>query len=43
MMLVMKCSQQSNGASSELLENVSNYSLSDDDKCADLWSVDDVS
>lgn len=32
---------QSNGASSELLENMSKYSFSDD-RCADLWSVDDV-
>ncbi|XP_047005822.1 factor in the germline alpha isoform X2 [Ictalurus punctatus] len=35
-------SAHSNGASSELLENMSKYSFSDD-RCADLWSVDDVS
>ncbi|XP_060763127.1 factor in the germline alpha [Neoarius graeffei] len=34
-------SAHGNAASSELLENVSNYSLLDDG-CADLWSVDDV-
>ncbi|XP_047005824.1 factor in the germline alpha isoform X4 [Ictalurus punctatus] len=34
-------SAHSNGASSELLENMSKYSFSDD-RCADLWSVDDV-
>ncbi|MCI4392901.1 hypothetical protein PGIGA_G00151260 [Pangasianodon gigas] len=34
-------SAHSNGASSELLESMSNYSHSDD-RCADLWSVDDV-
>lgn len=40
--MLVKSSQEGNGASSELLENVSNYSLLDDG-CADLWSVDDVS
>ncbi|MCJ8747125.1 hypothetical protein PDJAM_G00149880 [Pangasius djambal] len=34
-------SAHSNGASSELLESMSSYSHSDD-RCADLWSVDDV-
>lgn len=40
--LMMKRSLQSHGASSELLDTMSSYSHSDD-RCADLWSVDDVS
>ncbi|XP_058231338.1 factor in the germline alpha isoform X3 [Hemibagrus wyckioides] len=39
--LMMKRSPQSHGASSELLDTMSSYSHSDD-RCADLWSVDDV-
>ncbi|KAK3539207.1 hypothetical protein QTP86_029587 [Hemibagrus guttatus] len=39
--LMMKRSPQSHGVSNELLDTVSSYSHSDD-RCADLWSVDDV-